>query len=124
MDLMQKHSPMKEKSSLALRHSLSSTYEWVTREEHKRKAGALCFRAKRAFTEHPADTGETYLEHLWFTIRIALRFNYASLLLLAHGIFPFLFTRTASSQIERIYLIMKARIPKSRRATIDQWYDI
>jgi hypothetical protein len=117
MDMMQNDSPMKEKSSHALRHS----YEWVTREENKRKAGAFYLRAKRVFTEHPADTSETYLEHLWFTIRMSLRFNLVSILLLTHGVFPFLFTRTASAQIERIYLIMKARIPKSRRAIIDEW---
>ncbi len=92
---------------------------WLTREEHKAKARELREELNRAFTEHPEETGETYLEHLWFTSKMAARFLYAMLVLMIHGLFPFLLTRAASAQIEVIYRIMKTRIPKSRREAID-----
>jgi hypothetical protein len=76
------------------------------------------------FTRHPAQTNETYLEHLLFTVRMSLRFILVSLFLFTHGLFPFLFTRTASKQIETIYLIMRSRIPKTRRDIIETEYDI
>ena len=97
---------------------------WLFQEKHKQQARRLRDEAKRVFTEHPTQTGETYLEHLWFTIRIALRFLFVSAVLLTHGLFPFLFTRTASSQIERVYVIMRSRIPKVRRDIIEAQYDI
>lgn len=72
-----------------------------------------------AFTGHPHETGETYLEHLWFTLNMSLRFMLVTLIMLAHGFFPFLLTRAASRQTERIYGIMKGRIPKWRREELD-----
>jgi hypothetical protein len=92
---------------------------WMFQRRHKTYAKVLSRRTRRAFTTHPHETDETYRQHLWFTIRMGVRFLWVSLLLVTHGLFPFLFTRTASRQIERIYLIMKGRIPKSRRAEID-----
>jgi hypothetical protein len=97
---------------------------WVMREEHREKARQLKAEAKRAFTEHPEETGETYLEHLWFTTKMALRFLYSLVVLMIHGLFPFLLERTASRQIEAIYRIMKTRIPKSRRDAIDSDYTV
>ena len=92
---------------------------WLFREEHRQKARELKEEARRAFTEHPHDTDETYLEHLWFTLTMAARFLYTMIVLTIHGIFPFLLTRAASIQIEKSYAIMKSRIPKSRRDVID-----
>lgn len=92
---------------------------WLLREEHRQKARALKAQAHRAFTEHPEEAGETYLQHLWFTTTMSLRFFYASLVIMIHGAFPFLLTRTASNQTEAIYRIMKSRIPKSRRDALD-----
>ena len=89
------------------------------REEHRQQARELRNQARRAFTEHPEETGETYLQHLWFTLGMSLRFFVTMLVILIHGIFPFLLTRTASIHIEKIYQIMKSRIPKSRRDVID-----
>ncbi len=73
----------------------------------------------RVFTEHPADTGETYPQHLWFTTKMSARFLFTMLVLFIHGLFPFLLTRTASKQIEQVYRTMKTRIPKNRREEID-----
>jgi hypothetical protein len=92
---------------------------WLLREEHQQKARELKAQAHRAFTEHPEEAGETYLQHLWFTTTMSARFLYASLVIMIHGAFPFLLTTAASTQIETVYRIMKSRIPKSRRETLD-----
>lgn len=98
--------------------------DWLTRSEHKQKARELRDDVGRAFTEHPFETGETYLQHLWFTVRMACRFLYTTTVLLIHGVFPFLLTKAASKQIEVIYKIMRGRVPKARRDAIDLDYQV
>ncbi|MBM3617762.1 MAG: hypothetical protein FJX23_04375 [Alphaproteobacteria bacterium] len=83
------------------------------------KAQKIFSDVERAFTEHPELTGETYLQHLWFTVKMGLRFVLVAILLILHGIFPFIFVKTASKQIEIIYGIMKSRIPKKRLEELD-----
>ncbi len=68
----------------------------------------------RLFTAHPAEAGETYLQHLWFTVGMSSRFVIVSAILMMHGLLPFLFTHTASSRIERIYLIMRRRAARTQ----------
>lgn len=98
--------------------------DWLCQPEHKQKAQELGAGVSRAFTEHPQDTGETYWEHLWFTCKMAARFLYAITVLMIHGLFPFLLMREGSKQIEKIYSIMKSRIPKARRDEIDLDYSV
>jgi hypothetical protein len=76
------------------------------------------------FTRHPAETGETYGEHLWFTVKMAAHFVLVALVMMVHGLFPFLLTRAASKQIEKLYWVMKGRIPKTRRSEIDAAYEL
>lgn len=104
---------------------------WLMRAEHKQKATEVvqevnraAQEVNRAFTEHPQGTGETYWQHLWFTIRMSGRFLYTTAVLLIHGLFPFLLTREGSKQIENVYRIMKTRIPKPRRDEIDLDYHV
>jgi hypothetical protein len=97
---------------------------WLRREENRARARELRAEVRKAFTEHPEETGETYLQHLWFTAKMAVRLLYAMTVLLIHGIFPFLLMRAASQQIEIIYSIIKKRIPKSRRDVIDADYSV
>ena len=78
---------------------------------------------KRLFTEHPRETGETYAQHLWFTVQMSVRFVVVSVILMTHGLLPFVWTRTASRRIERIYMIMKDRAQKTNRDLADM-YDI
>lgn len=94
--------------------------DWLLQPSHREKAREL----NRAFTEHPEATGETYWQHLWFTVRMCGRFVYAMTVLMIHGLFPFLLTKAGSKQIERIYGIMKSRIPKARRDEIDLDYQV
>jgi uncharacterized circularly permuted ATP-grasp superfamily protein len=77
-----------------------------------------------AFTEHPESTNETYLQHLWFTLTMGIRLAYTAVVLIIHGVFPFLLERTASKRIEVIYRIMKSRITPARRTEIDTDYTI
>lgn len=88
--------------------------------KHKARISQLRTDVEKAFTEHPESTGETYLQHLWFTAKMSARFTYSGAAIVLHGLLPFLCTRTASNQIEQIYRIMKTRIPLKRREEIDQ----
>lgn len=96
----------------------------ILTDERKQKARELREEVNRAFTEHPHDTGETYWQHLWFTTRMCGRFLYAVIVLMIHGLFPFLLTRAGSKQIEKIYRVMKTRIPKPRLDEIDLDYSV
>lgn len=100
-------------------NTITTLYSWLLQDKHKRKMRELKQEAERAFTEHPEQTGETYWQHLLFTVKMATRFGYVSMVIMIHGLFPFLFVTTASRQIELIYRIMKSRIPKQRREMID-----
>ena len=107
-----------------LKNYYTNCTSWLRREENRAKARELRTEFAKKFTEHPEETGETYLQHLWFTTKMACRFLFALVVLLIHGLFPFLLMRSASKQIEIIYGIMKSRIPKSRRDAIDADYQV
>lgn len=93
-------------------------------DHYKEKAREIAADVERAFTEHPHETGETYLQHLWFTVKMGGRLFYTTVVLTIHGLFPFLLVKTASRQIERVYGIMRARVPKARRDVIDLDYQV
>lgn len=95
-----------------LRAVLNNSVEWVFQEKHKQKANELRQEVEKAFTEHPKSTGETYLQHLAFTARVSSHLMFVGFSLITHGLFPFLFTRTASKEIESVYFTMRSRIPK------------
>lgn len=71
-------------------------------------------RIINAFTDHPSQTGESYLAHLWFTVGMSYRLLLCSFAILIHGIFPFLFKVTTSSHMKRINDILAARADKLR----------
>lgn len=107
----------------ALANYYRQSMAWILREEHQKKARELKSQLHTAFTEHPEETGESYLQHLWFTFTMSMRFLFTMVVLIIHGLFPFLLMRTASKQIEMVYGIMKSRIPRSRREIIDAGTD-
>lgn len=94
-------------------------FRWLTQDRHKQKAIDLRDQMERAFTDHPKETGETYLKHLWFTVKMTSRMVFTALLLFIHGMFPFLLTRAASTQFEKMYQILRSRIPEARRNQIN-----
>ncbi len=97
---------------------------WRPSAQQRLRFFAWCRFTKRAFTRHPEQTGESYLEHLWFTLTMSGRFIYTTVVLTIHGLFPFLLTTAASKQIEQVYRIMKMRIPKAQRDIIDADYSV
>lgn len=74
--------------------------------------------------EHLNEAGETYCHHLWFTIKMSVRLVATGTVLAVHGLIPCLFTRTASQQVEAIFLIMKSRIPKDRQKELEADWQI
>ena len=75
--------------------------------------------AQQASNEHLEEAGESYFQHLRFTVTMAVHFIAISFVLVVHGLLPFLFTRTASRHTERLYRIMKSRTPQSPHDTYD-----
>jgi hypothetical protein len=75
----------------------------------QKKTKQLIVIIGHALNDHPQQGGETYLQHLWFTLRMAGRFSYVSFAILVHGFVPFLFTTTASTHMAEIFQIMKVR---------------
>ena len=70
----------------------------------------------RLFNDRPESVGETYLEHmraaLWFSSTMAR----AAVCCFVHAFLPFLFTKTGSSAIERLFEAMvQARDSYTRR---------
>lgn len=57
----------------------------------------------RLFTTHPASVDETYLEHAAFAGRFAFALFGAALAALVHAVLPFLFEKTASRTVARLY---------------------
>jgi len=64
------------------------------------------------FIKHPQDAGESYWQHLCFTLRAGCALIVIGLVLLIHGIFPFLFVHTASCKIESLCDELQARRKK------------
>lgn len=52
------------------------------------------------FTQHPADQGETYFEHMFNSWKIIVVLKKLELKCLIHSIFPFCYTDALSSKIE------------------------
>jgi hypothetical protein len=91
---------------------LTKTKETVLSEENKKKASEVKSTIKKAFNDHPNHAGETYPQHLWFTIKMAVTMFYTSLILLVHGFLPFLFTRTASGNFKKMNQTLQDRVHK------------
>jgi hypothetical protein len=55
------------------------------------------------FTSHPSSVGESYAEHFRSASGFGLTMLVAGMACLLHGVFPFLFERTGSEAIRRLY---------------------
>lgn len=62
----------------------------------------------KLFTEHPASVGETYGEHLVMASSFGVRMILGGIACLIHGLLPFLFVKTGSSQISQLHDTMVA----------------
>jgi uncharacterized NAD(P)/FAD-binding protein YdhS len=84
----------------------------MTLNSRNPKIRALYDKLYLAFTDHPKSSNETYLQHFCFTMKMSGRFAFTSLAIALHGFFPFLCTKTASHQMEKVSRIMQARNQK------------
>jgi len=66
----------------------------------------LEFLMLRAFTEHPATVGETYLEHLLFAGMFGCRMLAGGAACCIHAVIPFLFTSTGSRTVLNLSAVM------------------
>lgn len=66
------------------------------------------------FTAHLRESGESYERHLRFTVGMSARILLTGIILLIHGIFPFLLTKSTSGRIAYIYNILQARVKRSQ----------
>jgi Family of unknown function (DUF6356) len=74
----------------------------------------------RAFTEHPASVGETYLEHLGCALGFAVRMMLGGIACAIHAVLPFLFVRTGSGVVIDLYdrmVVNRRRTPLSPLAS-------
>ena len=60
-------------------------------------------RLSTLFQEHLASVGETYWEHLIQATSFGLRMILGGLACTLHGLFPFLFVKTGSQQIQALH---------------------
>lgn len=56
-----------------------------------------------AFTRHPASVDETYFQHLAFALRFSGTLVLAAGAALVHAVLPFMFEKTASRIVARLY---------------------
>lgn len=57
----------------------------------------------KLFTRHPQSVGETYTEHFMMASSFGVPMILAGLACLLHGIFPFLFEKTGSALVKKLY---------------------
>jgi hypothetical protein len=58
---------------------------------------------KRAFTEHPASVGESYVEHMGMASGFGAKMVLGGLACMVHAVFPFLFVCTGRNCIEDLH---------------------
>ena len=51
---------------------------------------------------HLEEVGETYLQHLWCCIKYIFLFTGLAIIILIHGLVPFILTTTASDKIKSL----------------------
>ena len=61
----------------------------------------LLKQLKKKFIEHPKNIGETYLQHLWFSVKWACKFLLMACVALIHGVFPMFFVETNSNWMRK-----------------------
>jgi hypothetical protein len=56
-----------------------------------------------SFTQHPASVGESYAEHFCAACKFAAKMISGGIACLVHAIFPFVFVKTGSSTVRKLY---------------------
>ncbi len=68
---------------------------------------------KNIFTDHPSRIGETYIHHLFFAGKTALKLFGVALVLMIHGLFPFIFQNFTRNFLEKLFHQLLKRNPKN-----------
>jgi hypothetical protein len=55
------------------------------------------------FTKHPNEQNENYIQHMVQAWKISAKAFKISVILLIHGLFPFLFVKKGSDEIKELY---------------------
>jgi hypothetical protein len=66
---------------------------------------------ERFFLTHPRSVGESYGEHAATAARFGFAMIVGGAACVVHAVLPFLFVKTASDTVKRLYGQMKARQP-------------
>ncbi|GLQ07438.1 DUF6356 family protein [Sneathiella chinensis] len=76
---------------------------------------------KALFTEHPNTVNETYVEHMRMSSGFGGWLFLATLCAFLHAVFPFLFEKTASGIIARLYgRMVTSRVVRKAPTTEDK----
>lgn len=65
---------------------------------------------KKLFTEHPASVGNTYLQHMAFSLYLGFQGLMIFLAATIHSIFPFVFQTTTTRLNLKIYEVLQERM--------------
>jgi len=57
---------------------------------------------KKLFTAHPHSVGETYFGHFYYAVTSGLTMLVAGVVIIIHGIFPFLFKKMGSTLLLKL----------------------
>lgn len=71
------------------------------------------------FREHPASVGESYSQHLRHASGFGLRMILGGMACVLHGLLPFLFVRTGSSQVTLLHHRMVTSRGRSQPGILD-----
>jgi uncharacterized circularly permuted ATP-grasp superfamily protein len=66
--------------------------------------------AGNPFTRHPGEVGETYFEHMGVASRVGLKLAGGAIACFVHALFPFLFVKTGSETIDKLYRQIHKRV--------------
>ena len=67
-------------------------------------------------TRHLEDAGEGYFEHLLFTLRIGFLLFVAAIVVIIHGLLPFIFVSTGSTMIGHVNALLSERRARQKTA--------
>ena len=71
------------------------------------------------FTDHPKTVGETYSEHFMTATSFGIPMITAGVACVLHGFFPFMFEKTGSNLVRRLYDRMVVNRVKMTHETAD-----
>jgi len=76
----------------------------------------------KKFTEHPAEQGETYLEHMVAAWKIVYVLKVLETKCFIHSIFPFLYTDALSSKIDYLAKLTNRKSQKQQDRDLYEVY--